>query len=180
MLPFKPNSLGGPISFQVIFHHMNISSHLAEKPIQRPIYINSINGMIGYGFTYGEHSFNRKPTDLSSHISSKNSCNLKGSNIQKEEVDDEKTNKMCLSGKSFTCKDMADTMHDYIKGNLDIKTQKDLEEHLMDCPPCLAFKNTYKKTILLCEQSIGEIAVPKALKNKLMKFMKNKTGVKKV
>ena len=42
------------------------------------------------------------------------------------------------------CKECIDLLYDYIEGLLDQETSKSLEEHFEECPPCIAFLNTYK------------------------------------
>ena len=49
----------------------------------------------------------------------------------------------------LTCKDATDLIFDYLSRELDSETTAEFEEHLSKCPDCVAFLNTYKKTIQL-------------------------------
>lgn len=48
-----------------------------------------------------------------------------------------------------TCRDANDLLLDFINGELDPEINLEFEEHLGVCPDCVAFLNTYKKTIEL-------------------------------
>tara|TARA_Y100000031_G_C8137577_1_gene346023 strand:+ start:102 stop:338 length:237 start_codon:yes stop_codon:yes gene_type:complete len=74
----------------------------------------------------------------------------------------------------MVCKELTDILLDYIEGTLDPEVNKELDEHFKDCPPCIAFLNTYKKTTDLCRQSIEQIDIPPALEEKLKVFVRNK------
>jgi len=75
---------------------------------------------------------------------------------------------------SVICKELADVLCDYIDGVLDPETKADFEEHFSDCPPCLAFLNTYKKTSHLCRETIGEMEIPPEFEKRLKEFIKKK------
>jgi len=51
------------------------------------------------------------------------------------------------SEKAITCKQVTQLIIDYINNELDAKATKTFEVHLKDCNDCVAFLNTYKKTI---------------------------------
>ena len=70
------------------------------------------------------------------------------------------------------CKECLDLLHDYLEGSLKQETTEALENHFNDCPPCIAFLNTYKSTSSVCKKSFGEIEVPDAVKLKLKEFLK--------
>lgn len=71
----------------------------------------------------------------------------------------------------MVCKELTDMLCDYIEGVLAPDTQEELDEHFKDCPPCVAFLNTYKKTSELCRQTLGQIEIPPALEAKLNEFI---------
>ncbi len=75
---------------------------------------------------------------------------------------------------SVICKELADILCDYIDGTLDPETKVDFEEHFSDCPPCLAFLNTYKKTTQLCRDILGGMEIPSDFENKLKEFINKK------
>lgn len=70
------------------------------------------------------------------------------------------------------CKECLDLLYDYLEEDLDPKTRTHLEEHFEDCPPCIAFLNTYKSTSKLCREALGEIDIPEAVQIKLRDFLK--------
>ncbi|SVE16360.1 uncharacterized protein METZ01_LOCUS469214 [marine metagenome] len=66
-------------------------------------------------------------------------------------------------------------MHDYLEGELTPEINVSLEEHFADCPPCIAFVNTYKSASRLCKVTLESNDIPDAVKNKLKEFVdKNK------
>jgi anti-sigma factor RsiW len=74
------------------------------------------------------------------------------------------------------CKECLDLLHDYLEGELNADISASLEEHFNDCPPCIAFVNTYKSTTYLCRSTLKDTEVPDTVKEKLKEFVeKNKT-----
>lgn len=49
----------------------------------------------------------------------------------------------------LNCEKTTSLIMDYIKGELDADVSIQLDKHLGICPDCVAFLNTYKKTIKL-------------------------------
>ncbi len=49
----------------------------------------------------------------------------------------------------ITCRDATDLLLDFITGELNPEINTEFEKHLGVCPDCVAFLNTYKKTIEL-------------------------------
>ena len=73
--------------------------------------------------------------------------------------------------KQLTCKEVIlDYLADYLDKALSPEVIADLERHLADCPPCLAYLNTYKKTRDLTRQAIPQ-AMPEELKAHLRQFL---------
>ena len=70
------------------------------------------------------------------------------------------------------CKECIDLLYDYIEGLLDQETSKSLEEHFEECPPCIAFLNTYKSTTTLCRDTLNQVDVPDAVREALLKVLK--------
>ena len=69
-------------------------------------------------------------------------------------------------------KECIDLLYDYFEGSLDQDTTKSLEEHFEDCPPCIAFLNTYKSTTLLCRDTLNQIEIPDEVRHTLQSFLK--------
>jgi hypothetical protein len=73
------------------------------------------------------------------------------------------------------CKECIDLLHDYIEGSLDQNTSKLLKEHFEECPPCIAFMNTYKSTTTLCRDTLNQIEIPDEVRHTLQSFLKENT-----
>ena len=71
------------------------------------------------------------------------------------------------------CKECLDLLYDYLEGNLSTKTTKLLEEHFEDCPPCIAFLNTYKATTKICRETLNQEKIPEAIRDGLLKVLKD-------
>ena len=69
------------------------------------------------------------------------------------------------------CRDIGQLLYDYVEGRLEPSVRQSMDQHLADCPGCLAFLNTYKQTThlstdLRCED------IPPELQQKLLSFIK--------
>ncbi len=71
------------------------------------------------------------------------------------------------------CKECLDLLCDYLEGNLGAETTKLLEEHFEDCPPCIAFLNTYKSTTKICRETLNQVKIPEPVRDSLLKFLKD-------
>ena len=77
------------------------------------------------------------------------------------------------------CKECLELLHDYLEGELNQDVRTSLEEHFEDCPPCIAFVNTYKSTTHICKSTLRETEIPDTVKEKLKEFVeKNKKPYK--
>ena len=69
------------------------------------------------------------------------------------------------------CKEMImDFLADYLDGALSSDVLADLERHLQDCRPCVAYLNTYKKTRDLTGQA-ARAEMPEEMKVRLREFL---------
>ena len=69
------------------------------------------------------------------------------------------------------CKEMImDFLADYLDGALSSDVLADLERHLQDCRPCVAYLNTYKKTRDLTGQA-ARVEMPEEMKARLREFL---------
>lgn len=73
------------------------------------------------------------------------------------------------------CKECLDLLSDYLDGELDAQTSSSLEEHFQDCPPCIAFLNTFKTSTHLCRESLREVEIPEMVRVKLKEFVTRNT-----
>jgi len=72
---------------------------------------------------------------------------------------------------ALTCKEVIlDYLADYLDKTLSPAVLADFERHLADCPPCLAYLNTYKKTRDLTRRAMLQ-AMPEELKAHLRAFL---------
>lgn len=69
------------------------------------------------------------------------------------------------------CKECLDLLSDYLDGDLDAQTSSSLEEHFQDCPPCIAFLNTFKTSTDLCRESLSKVEIPEMVQIKLKEFV---------
>jgi anti-sigma factor (TIGR02949 family) len=72
-----------------------------------------------------------------------------------------------------TCRGVIDLLCDYLEGEIPREDSEALEIHLSDCPPCMAFLNTYRKTTELCRHLQPE-DIPVELKEKLEQFIRER------
>jgi len=79
------------------------------------------------------------------------------------------------------CQDILDKISEYLDKELDPSICADIESHIQDCEPCIAFVNTMRKTVELFNESGREEAkIPEEASEKLMKFLKRNVDQEKV
>ena len=49
----------------------------------------------------------------------------------------------------MNCREFTEFLHEYLFGNLPAEERAEFEKHLAECPWCVAYLDSYKKTILL-------------------------------
>lgn len=76
------------------------------------------------------------------------------------------------------CKECLDLLYDYLEGDLDPQVSTSLEEHFQDCPPCIAFLNTYRSTTYVCKDTLNKIEIPELVQLKLQEFLNEKINPK--
>ncbi len=70
------------------------------------------------------------------------------------------------------CKECLDLLMDYLEDNLDSETQKQLDQHFGDCPPCLNFLGSYRDCSKMAQQLRDQqVEIPKELENRLKTFL---------
>jgi anti-sigma factor RsiW len=47
----------------------------------------------------------------------------------------------------MTCRECAELLMDFLEGELDAQSQANFQQHLKDCPPCIAYVESYQITI---------------------------------
>ena len=73
----------------------------------------------------------------------------------------------------MTCKRVTSLIMDYLNAELDPETTQAFEKHLSECPDCVAFINTYKKTVKVT-QSLRYEEIPGELEKRVREFLGQK------
>jgi anti-sigma factor RsiW len=71
---------------------------------------------------------------------------------------------------SAICREITDLLVDYMTGELDPGTLSAFEEHLALCPDCVAFLNTYTKTVQVT-RSLHYESIPPQLRKRVREFV---------
>lgn len=69
-----------------------------------------------------------------------------------------------------TCKEAIGILADYLDSALGPELLAALEGHLRDCPPCVAYVNTYKETRALTGE-VGRVDMPEEMKRRLRQLL---------
>ena len=75
----------------------------------------------------------------------------------------------------MTCKETIEILMDYLEATLSADVNRELEQHLQACSPCLAYLNTYRKTAELAGQ-VGRQEMPEEMKRHLREFLLGQLG----
>jgi anti-sigma factor (TIGR02949 family) len=70
----------------------------------------------------------------------------------------------------MTCKDAIAILADYLDAVLSEESVRRFEQHLRDCPPCVAYLNTYQRTRELAATA-GRVEMPEEMKQRLRQFL---------
>jgi anti-sigma factor RsiW len=62
----------------------------------------------------------------------------------------------------MTCRKLVEFLMDYLDGHLSESERRCFEEHLGECPDCVAYLATYQETIRLSKEActVGDDALP--------------------
>lgn len=69
-----------------------------------------------------------------------------------------------------TCQQLVELLCDYLEGDLPEEEKKELDRHMRECAPCMAFLKTYKKTSQLCK-SLRPEDIPREMRERLEAFL---------
>jgi anti-sigma factor RsiW len=69
-----------------------------------------------------------------------------------------------------TCRDAIAVLGDYLESALGEDALAELEAHLRDCPPCVAYLNTYRRTRDVAGAE-GRVEMPAEMKERLRQFL---------
>ena len=84
---------------------------------------------------------------------------------QRKQVEQERSKEICAQ--------ITAPIRDYITGALDPESHLTFEQHLTICPDCVAFLNTYRKTIHVT-RSLRFEDIPSEMVKRAEKFLKEK------
>lgn len=70
----------------------------------------------------------------------------------------------------MTCKEAIDVLGEFLEATLTPELAAELERHLLDCAPCRAYLNTYRKTLELTGRA-GRVPMPEEMKQRLHRFL---------
>jgi anti-sigma factor (TIGR02949 family) len=76
---------------------------------------------------------------------------------------------------SMTCREAIDVLADFLDQLLSPEMAEQLEAHLRDCRPCVAYLNTYRETRALVGKA-GRVEMPEELKARLRQFLLEQLG----
>jgi anti-sigma factor RsiW len=60
----------------------------------------------------------------------------------------------------MTCRDFIDFLMDYLAGDLSADERAIFDAHLAECPPCVAYLNSYRDTIKLGQAVLAPSQAP--------------------
>ena len=76
----------------------------------------------------------------------------------------------------LVCKEfIEDFLSDYLDATLTPDVVADIERHLQDCKPCLAYLQMYKKTRELTGRA-GRVEMPPEMRARLREFLQEQLG----
>lgn len=71
------------------------------------------------------------------------------------------------------CRDIFEKLGEYIDRELDDSICDEIDEHMKDCEPCIAFINTLRKTVELFKtEGAEQTNIPNPVSENLMNFLK--------
>ena len=82
-----------------------------------------------------------------------------------------KTNGKALTPK--TCEQIADLVLDYLNDGLLPRVKRKFDQHLRICPDCIAFLNTYRKTIAVTK-SVRVQDMPEEVRCNILNFLQGR------
>jgi len=62
----------------------------------------------------------------------------------------------------MNCREFTEFLHEYLFGDLPAQERAEFEKHLAECPWCVAYLDSYRKTILLEKRAFAADGPPPA------------------
>ena len=79
----------------------------------------------------------------------------------------------------YSCKDVVDLLSDYIDGECPTEDRALIEGHLADCPECITFVNTFRKSISMAK-NLTYPDIPDDLRTRLHRVLDEKVKGRRV
>lgn len=73
----------------------------------------------------------------------------------------------------ITCREFSELLFDFLEDLLPPEQRNPLERHLRDCPPCVAYFDSYRATILLSRQ-LPDAPLPPQLEQRLRAILRQR------
>ena len=77
---------------------------------------------------------------------------------------------MPMEPRRLSCQDVVALLGDYLESALGDDVLAALERHLRDCPPCVAYLNTYQTTRTLVGEG-GRVDMPEEMRRRLREVL---------
>jgi len=58
----------------------------------------------------------------------------------------------------MNCREFTEFLHEYLFGNLPVEERAEFDKHLAECPWCVAYLDSYQKTIQLGQAAYSQSA----------------------
>jgi anti-sigma factor RsiW len=78
-----------------------------------------------------------------------------------------------MPDKPYECKDVVKLLSDYIDGECSSEDRALIDVHLADCPECITFVNTFRKSISMAKNMLY-VDIPNDLRTRLHKALDEK------
>jgi len=75
----------------------------------------------------------------------------------------------------MTCQDAIAILAEYLEATLPSDAGRELEAHLGDCPACVAYLNTYRRTRDVTKRA-AQVEMPEDMKERLRAFLVSRLG----
>jgi predicted anti-sigma-YlaC factor YlaD len=69
----------------------------------------------------------------------------------------------------LTCREMTDFLADYLDGRLALAERHLFDQHLADCPECIAYLRSYAETIRLVQHTREDDSLPDSIPDELVR-----------
>jgi anti-sigma factor RsiW len=70
-----------------------------------------------------------------------------------------------------TCQQIVEFLSAYLEGDLDTITIQHFDQHMVDCPPCVMYVESFRKMIVLTGQIPTIETIPVELHDRLHRFL---------